>query len=293
MKNFIVIIFLSICIISLCVMIRSNLAFAWEFTPSCGPNVSPCEGKTPLPTAWRKPCIGFHVNEQGTEQIPFEEVRNTVIKSAAVWSAPNCSYFSLYFSTNEDRIGFNPYTKENANIIVFRDSSWEESKSIMALTTVTQDSVTGEIYDADIEVNTQSYSFSTVSGGSYQSVDFENTLTHEIGHVLGLAHSKVMEATMFAFSSAGGVAKRSLHSDDIEGICTLYPNTNAFTYGACKQSKFYFTRPKLGMNERPEDDCSCRTLSNAAHLPKPLSLILLIISSLFFIHRRKHIKGSC
>jgi MYXO-CTERM domain-containing protein len=52
----------------------------------------------------------------------------------------------------------------------------------------------------------------------------QNTVTHELGHALGLAH--VMdhpEAVMFPMAFDGDVDKRTLSSDDLAGLTALYP----------------------------------------------------------------------
>ena len=52
------------------------------------------------------------------------------------------------------------------------------------------------------------------------SFDLETIAIHEIGHLLGLQHSRVKEAIMFPTFSDGKV--KSLNSDDIQGIRALY-----------------------------------------------------------------------
>lgn len=50
--------------------------------------------------------------------------------------------------------------------------------------------------------------------------DLQTVATHEIGHLLGLGHSSVPQAVMYA--SYGGL-RRTLHADDVAGIRRLYP----------------------------------------------------------------------
>ncbi|XP_057983531.1 metalloendoproteinase 3-MMP-like [Malania oleifera] len=54
-----------------------------------------------------------------------------------------------------------------------------------------------------------------------QQVDLESVAVHEIGHILGLGHSLVTDAIMFA-QFKYGATKRELHADDIQGIRALY-----------------------------------------------------------------------
>ncbi|XP_047309444.1 metalloendoproteinase 2-MMP-like [Impatiens glandulifera] len=61
-----------------------------------------------------------------------------------------------------------------------------------------------------------------VVGDSPDGYDIETTAVHEIGHILGLAHTSVQEAVMFPTASMGKI-KRNLHNDDIAGITALYP----------------------------------------------------------------------
>ncbi|CAI0455681.1 unnamed protein product [Linum tenue] len=51
-------------------------------------------------------------------------------------------------------------------------------------------------------------------------MDWETVALHEIGHLLGLDHSDVEEAIMFAIIRVGAV--KGLNADDIQGIRALY-----------------------------------------------------------------------
>ena len=114
--------------------------------------------------------------------------------------------------------------------LIFRDRSWPHTSAMglgsavtLALTTVTYDVQKGDIYDADIEVNSVlPNAFTTSDAPGSTDIDLLSVLTHEVGHFFGLAHS-AEQATMFPDYTKGTTGIRTLKPDDMAAICAAYP----------------------------------------------------------------------
>lgn len=86
----------------------------------------------------------------------------------------------------------------------------------------------GDLLDADIVFYDASHTFFTGSTGcTGGGVYVEDLAAHEFGHVLGLDHSEVSQATMDDWYNACSTWMRSLSSDDVAGIESLYPPTGS------------------------------------------------------------------
>jgi hypothetical protein len=111
----------------------------------------------------------------------------------------------------------------NGNFVQFvKDpGKWTLGSQVVAFTLVTSNTATGRIVDADILLNDGGFDFCTGNCG-HNEHSLANTITHEVGHVLGLDHSTVSASTMYATAPGGETLKTTLDDDDREGVCTAY-----------------------------------------------------------------------
>ena len=177
---------------------------------------------------WASKCVGFSLQEDGTANLPMEQVRPVIEQGFLAWTDLPCDVgaASIAFAPLDDvacrKAEYDP-EGPNANVVLFQDTKWDYSgaENNLAKTTVTYDTDTGEIFDADIEIN---FAFNELTVGDDAIVfDLGSLVTHEIGHFIGLDHTPDPLATMFAGYEEGSAIQRTLEDDDLAGVCAAYP----------------------------------------------------------------------
>lgn len=233
----------------------------------CGP------GESPKGVHWGRRCVQYKVNVRGSAGIPTgpdgqltEALLTNIVESFDIWNRADCSNFRMEYAglTTQDLADFDSEggIAGNENTITWLDD-WPYDRSAYALTSVTFDARNGRIQDADIELNDDVYQFTDDDNNII--VDVRNTMTHEVGHLLGLDHSNERDATMFFSAAEGETKKRSLEQDDVDGLCTIYPDG---------EGELSCTRDEAAPGgDDVSDDALCATVGAASALPGAWTLL--------------------
>jgi MYXO-CTERM domain-containing protein len=217
-------------------------ALAYCVATTCDPKHEQCATRPDgcvvdgAPLHWESRCLSFGVQKDGSprREITYQSADEIIRTAFRQWMNADCPgghpsfqiwdisapYGGMVCGTPE----FNSL-RPNANVWMFRDNDWpyEGENSTLALTSTIFEKSSGALLDADVEINSYANTLTTTSVATGVGKDLQSIVTHEAGHFLGLGHSTVPQATMFAQYSAGDLNYRSLHPDDEAAICSLYP----------------------------------------------------------------------
>ena len=235
-----------------------------------------------VPTAWRTPCVTMEFSlgapPPGLDAPAYFSAAQA---AGATWSQASldgvqqCSNVIFTVVQVPDVAG--PAGMDYHNRLIFRQGTWCSDplpkdgscydSSALAITSVFQIKSTGEIVDADLEINATTYTWGDFVGHpeqfEFNTHDFQGAVTHEFGHVIGLDHTcylpgtradgtpiprptdndgnpvpdcaadnppLIAQATMYALvtTPSGEVELRSLSPDDVQGACDIYPFASNF-----------------------------------------------------------------
>lgn len=205
----------------------------------------PNDPRSDAPLWWRSACVGYDLQKGASRRVDYDDAAAAVHAAFSAWTSVTCPSASGSSRVGIDAHDLGPvacasrgYDKEgpNQNLIVFQDDVWPHEAQdrkdqgskvsfTIALTTVTFDTQTGEIFDADLEINSADWKVvPTDTPDNTTTFDLRAVLVHEVGHFFGLAHSPRTSSVMYSTAqNEGQGGKLSPSAEDVAGICSIYP----------------------------------------------------------------------
>lgn len=285
----------------------TDFAEAFCLTTTCKPDVSCDESPSTcceydadgcdirgIQLAWPTSCVSYSVHNGGSERrgISADTLENYVDSALERWLQSDCGGAPPNITLKNlgpiscDLAQYSS-TEGNANLWVFQDDSWSHESagvsdqyysSALAYTTLSYDPTTGQLYDADVELNSFEAAFTT--SATNVDIDLESVIVHEAGHFLGLDHSNVSGATMSRNYDAGSTWMRSLSSDDVLGLCAAYPENRSVSKNDSCEPRHGFSKTCSGS----PGGCAFRPNSVPSESNWGLALGF---AGLFFVQRRR------
>ena len=183
---------------------------------------------------WGDNCISYAVQRDGSvqEDISADELDALVDQGFRTWSDVSCGEgrtpplsVGSQGPIDCDQVEYDCNVPEsNSNIVMFRDDFDSSTAGlrfgVIALTTLTANLISGELFDADIEINSRDEDFEIANEGGTginpdEPRDLRGVINHELGHFLGLSHSEQRGALMRAAYEGTFIPAE----DDTEAMC--------------------------------------------------------------------------
>lgn len=228
---------------------------------------------------WFKSEVPYYINTDGFTDFDSDELIKATQGAFETWTSEQIGVTFRYMGT----VDIKEAEDDCFNIIFFVQDpmTWKEMFKLEDDTalarTRTYASSYGEIVAFDLVFNDGRYQFTDTDIPEDVQTDYVNTLTHELGHVLGLDHSEDPDAVMYATSRAGELSKRRLAEDDREGIHYLYREPIPQEYGCNVSGETLCENKGMACNQAAR---SGRTGQCA------LSLLLLVVPAIWMRRRR-------
>lgn len=225
---------------------------------------------------WATPCLPYSVQLDGSPKTGLEadQVQALVQEAFTTWQSARCpgggtprfrAQFQGYVSCSRRETVCGDASK-NVNVIMLHDQGWPYGAGKLGVTTPAGGAESGFIFDADVELDSQFFTFSADDAdGSKTALKY--VLTHELGHFLGLDHTDVDGALMTAGYQSLAPGSALLSADDEAAICAAYPPGNAPAcgdsapaYDACQLAPGVQPPCKIAsVSQDAGSSCSCRT----------------------------------
>ena len=177
--------------------------------------------------------VRYFITNRDAPGVSAEQLQAAVDAAFASWNGLPTAVTSSEFG---GFTGLEPGEDDGLTVIGFR--SRPELERVLGQTSFHVDTVTDQLIEADIFLNT-TFDWSVAPAGETSRFDVQSIATHEIGHLFGLGHSALGETELLAGGGRRVIAKRAvmfpiayppgniddrqLKADDATGLSVAYP----------------------------------------------------------------------
>jgi Matrixin len=166
---------------------------------------------------WGTRTVNYYINPANND-VSEEAAEAAIQAGAATWGSQSNADFRFYYM---GRTSGSNVANNGKNEVFFRDTS---AGNIVAETYWWTDA-SRRLIDTDVVFYDGGMNFFTGSSGCSNGVYLEDTSAHEFGHALGLGHSSDPSATMYYLANWCDTSNRTLDSDDLSAVESLYPSS--------------------------------------------------------------------
>ncbi len=163
--------------------------------------------------SWGTSSVVMYVNPQNAD-VSASAAEAALLVGMDVWNSQGNANVKFVYG---GRVSDTTIANEGRNVVIFRNATDGAS-----IATTYSWSVGGKIVNADVVFWDQPYAFFTGTSGCSGGAYIEDISSHELGHALGLLHSSDPSATMVSGYPYCSQELRTLSSDDIAGVQSLY-----------------------------------------------------------------------
>ncbi len=172
-----------------------------------------------------KGAIPVTLNSAGSVDLPFSETEKALIGAMDAWQNVSSQNVRFQYRGASASAGVN--NTDGMNSVVWVEKGWKYSHNVLAYTAYSyyvQDPP--YIFDADIQVNGEDFQWASGSKENADTADAQQVLTHELGHLLGIAHTSAYKASLYPYLPSK--VKHKVSKDDKAAIRFLYgtPSNN-------------------------------------------------------------------
>lgn len=223
---------------------------------TAGDTSSQCLFWTESSITWQLSSVGDPLSSDAQKQNEFTAIRKAVQSWESIFESCGNLRFSEGPLVDDRQVGY-VQGGDNHNLFLFRSQRcsdvapssdpcwtddtcgnahdcWDSDASTIALTLTTYDQKSGIIYDSDIQLNASGFVFTTADKPVCTApptaptnvcvyTDVQNTMTHELGHFVGLDHTNATGSVMNPRAPPGETSKRTIDDGSRNFVCLAYP----------------------------------------------------------------------